>query len=54
MDDRNRKALMRAGVHMALALSEVLKAVQVILTELARADAEPTPEEDRVQRIPVD
>ncbi len=57
MDTRTRKALMRAGIHMALAVTEVLKAVQVILTELARSDADqPDPEERErgVQRIKVD
>ncbi len=57
MDARTRKALMRAGIHMGLALTEVLKAVQVILAELARPDAghEPSSRDKRsIQRISVD
>ncbi len=46
---------MRAGIHMGLALSEVLKAVQVILSELARPDSESTVRPDRsIQRIVID
>ena len=56
MDDRTRKAMMRAGIHMALAANEVLKAVQVILTELARptSGGDASPQDRGVQRIHVD
>jgi hypothetical protein len=56
MDERSRKAMMRAGIHMALALNEVLKAVQVILNELARpaASGSGEPADRGVQRIHVD
>lgn len=57
METRTRKALMRAGIHMALAVSEVLKAVQVIITELAHSDADQPHQGEReraVQRINVD
>ncbi|MBT8199256.1 MAG: hypothetical protein KJO36_01945 [Acidimicrobiia bacterium] len=56
MDNRTRKALMRAGIHMGLALTEVLKAVQVILSELARPDtgSASTQPDRSIQRIVID